>query len=143
MISELPASGKRLDEIRKRQREDDVCRQLMVYCRESWPDKRIFPGVLKAFCTKRGEITVVKGLLMKGSRLIIPSCMRLEILERIHEGYRGITKCRARANASVWWPDLSQQVEDMVHECRKCAEHRQVRSGKCRPDDQESSEKVR
>ena len=63
---------------------------------------------------------------MKGSRLIIPSCMRFEILERIHEGHQGITKCCAQAEASLWWSGLSQQIEDMVHGCRKCAGHRQV-----------------
>ena len=61
---------------------------------------------------------------MKGCRIIIPSVMRLEILDRLHKGHQGITKCRARAKASVWWPGLSKQVEDLVHGCRRCAEHK-------------------
>ena len=50
--------------------------------------------------------------------------MRLEILERIHEGNQGIAKCRRRIKDSVWWPGLSKQVEDRVTSCRKCIEHR-------------------
>ena len=50
--------------------------------------------------------------------------MRLEILERIHEGHQGIVKCRRRVKDSVWWPGLSKQLEDMVTNCRKCIEHR-------------------
>ena len=30
-------------------------------------------------------------------------------------------RCRARAKASVWWPGLSKQMEDLVH---GCAEHK-------------------
>ena len=65
---------------------------------------------------------------MKGSRLVMPSCMRLKILKRLHEGHQGITKCLARAKASVWWPALSQQIEDMIHGCRRRAKHRQIQS---------------
>ena len=87
VLSELPASDKRLGEIRDRQREDKVGRQLVAYCRDGWLDKRNFPGVLRTYWTERGEIIAVKGLLIKGSRLTIPSCMGLEILERLHEGH--------------------------------------------------------
>ena len=68
------------------------------------------------------QITLVKGILMKGCRIIIPSVMRLEILDRLHKSHQDITKCCTRAKASVWWP--SKQMEDLVHGCQRCAEHK-------------------
>jgi len=47
--------------------------------------------------------------------------MRLEILDKIHEGHQGITKCRERAKTSVWWPELSREIQDLVQQCRVCA----------------------
>ena len=117
VLSEVPASDKRLKEIRERQREDEVCRQMVTYCKDGWPERVSCPEALKAYWSERNEITLVKGILMKGCRIIIPSVMRLEILDRLHEGHQGITKCRARAKASVWWPGLSKQMEDLVHGC--------------------------
>ena len=105
-----------------------MCQQLAVYCQIGWPEKDRVPEALKGYWSERGEITLVRGLLLKASRVIIPSCMRIEILDRLHEGHQGITKCRSRAKMSVWWPGLSRQIEDMVQGCRKCAEHRTFRA---------------
>ena len=46
------------------------------------------------------------------------------MLDRIHEGHQGITKCRQRTKSSIWWPGLSRQLEDMIQSCRKCVEQR-------------------
>jgi hypothetical protein len=65
----------------------------------------------------------VQSLIMKGTRILIPSGMRLIVLDKIHEGHLGITKCRERAKQSVWWPGLSTQIQDMVQRCWTCAMH--------------------
>lgn len=64
-------------------------------------------------------------MLMKDSRLIIHSSLRLDILEKIHAGHQGIRKCRERARDSVWWPGLSKQIEDMVTTCPVCCKYRE------------------
>ena len=124
VLLQLPATDKRLEEISAKQQEDPVCKKLLEYCEEGWPDFHKIPSSLSPYWSSRGEISQVRGLLLKGSRLIIPSSMRLEILEQIHEGHQGIVKCRRRAKDSVWWPGLSNQVQDMVTSCRKCIEYR-------------------
>ena len=46
---------------------------------------------------------------------MVPGCLHLEMLERIHAGHQGIVKCRARARQSVLWSGLNGQLEDLVH----------------------------
>ncbi|KAJ8266788.1 hypothetical protein GJAV_G00134700 [Gymnothorax javanicus] len=36
----------------------------------------------------------------------------------------GVTKCRERAKQTVWWPGLSNQLNDMVLKCRTCIQER-------------------
>ena len=88
-----------------------------------WPDKRTVPDAVKPYWRERGEMTVVQGLIMKGTIILIPSHMRLDVLDKIHQGHLGISKCRERAKQSVWWPGLSNQIQYMVQSCRTCANH--------------------
>ena len=73
------------------------------------------------------ELSVKDGILMRGNRLVIPSALRLEMLDRVHTGHQGIVKCRERARQSIWWPGLSRQIEELVKNCatcRKCVQQR-------------------
>lgn len=123
VVDSLPASDKKLKEITEAQEEDEVCKEIKQCCLEGWPDKHRVPDAVKPYWRERGEMTVVQGLIMKGTRILIPSHMRLDVLDKIHQGHLGISKCRERAKQSVWWPGLSNQIQDMVQSCRTCAKH--------------------
>ena len=113
----LPASDTRIKEIKEK---DEVCQQLTTYCQNGWPGKASIPCNLKPYLSVSGEITVLDGLLVRGSRIIIPSPLRSTILEKIHTGHQGISKCREKARCSVWWPGLSKQLETLINNCTIC-----------------------
>ena len=123
VMASLPATDRRLEQIRATQAEDAVCRQLLEYCEHGWPDKFHVRDILKPYWSHRGEIVVENGILMCGSRIHIPSSLRLDILDKLHEGHQGIVKCRERARQSVWWPGLSKEVEATVQQCRICSKN--------------------
>ncbi|XP_068675566.1 uncharacterized protein [Montipora foliosa] len=75
------------------QEEDPVCRQIKVYCCEGWPNKSSLNDAMKPYWSSRGELSVVQNILLKASRIVIPSSMRVEILDKIHEGHQRIAKC--------------------------------------------------
>jgi hypothetical protein len=110
IFESLPASERKLEEIRFHQQDDEVCRKLSEFCTEGWPDRTKLNTTLLAYWPERGKITVQRGILMKDTRLVIPSSLRLDTLDKIHAGHQGIRKCRERARESVWWPGLSKQI---------------------------------
>ena len=119
----IPASDMRIREIREAQNDDDVCKKIRQYCEEGWPERQSIPDLLKPYWSDRGEISVVKGVILKRSRILIPSSMRLDVLDKIHQGHLGITKCRERAKQSVWWPGISTQIQELIKNCRTCARY--------------------
>ena len=86
--------------------------------------KSLLQGELRKYWPDRAVLTVHDGLLLRGTRLVIPSALRGDVLQRLHEGHMGVTKCRNRAKQTVWWPGLSSQLNDMVLKCKTCIQER-------------------
>lgn len=61
---------------------------------------------------------------MLKSKIIIPLNMRKEILDKIHEGHLGISKCRSRASQIVWWPGISNDIKNMIERRDNCIKER-------------------
>ena len=93
-IDTLPISDFKLNQIIEAQDKDDVCKQIKQYCLEEWPDKHQLPSILKAYWNERGELSVNQDVIFKSLRILIPSSMRLKVLDKIHQGHQGITTCR-------------------------------------------------
>ena len=46
--------------------------------------------------------------------------MITDVLNQIHEGHMGVSKCRLRAWTSVYWPGINSEIEDLVRQCETC-----------------------
>ena len=118
-----PIADKRL-EIIKEETKKDVCLSIaMEYARSGWPRYKedVKLGARNLFPV-RGSLTIHNGLLLFGDRIAIPYSQRQYILEKIHEGHQGITKCRQRAAHAVWWPGISRDIKEVVSRCSFCLE---------------------
>ncbi|KAI4896885.1 hypothetical protein NFI96_031596, partial [Prochilodus magdalenae] len=72
VMSSLPASDERLEEIRRHQQKDDVLVQLKIFCTDGWPDKFSLDRAFQPYLQFAGELTVQHDLLLKGSQIVIP-----------------------------------------------------------------------
>ena len=66
------------------------------------------------------ELSVCGGVILRGSRILIPSSLRGKVLELAHESHQGIIKCNQRLRSMVWWPRLDQNVEGKCKSCEPC-----------------------
>ena len=121
-IDLLPAGQRKLLEIRDAQREDAILRQVVQYVQAGWQAYIPEQSLLRPYWSDRQHFAVIEDLLLYDDRLVIPVNLRMDVLQHIHDGHLGMTKCRARAQQSVWWPGLSLAIQDMVGNCKTCLE---------------------
>ena len=93
----------------------------MRYVIEGWPVRRDQSSAdVKPYWSYKEEISLINGILFKGERLIIPASMRKAVLKQLHQAHLGIEKTKWRARATIFWPQINQQIEEMVKTCSTC-----------------------
>ena len=103
--------------------DDETLQKVKDLVREGWPTS--IKGVeedVRPYWPFREDISYIDGLLMAGSRIIIPESSRDYVLRQIHEGHQGEVKCLLRAKSAVYWPGIYKQIEQLVKACGTCRE---------------------
>ena len=91
---------------------------------QDWPSSiKQVPQVLQSYWTFREELTVEDGLILKGTRIVIPAMKHEALLILIHEGHLGLNKCKLLANDSVYWPGMNDQLEKLVWNYELCLKY--------------------
>ena len=80
---------------------------------------------IQPYWTFHEELTTEDGLILKGTRIVIPSKKQEAIPNLIHEGHLGLTKCKLHAKETVYWPGLNEQLEKLVLNCLLCLSYSQ------------------
>ena len=89
---------------------------------KGWPDqKEQVPHSIRDFWSVRDELSVSDGIVYKGLRIVVPPSLRPDMLKQIYESHLGISKCKQRAREALFWPGMSQQVENIVSDCHICS----------------------
>ena len=125
----LNATHARLKDLRIRIDQDPELHLLRETISTGWPESRSeCPSILEPYWNYRDELAVEDGLLLKGTRLIIPKTMQQEILQQLHYGHLGMEKCKLRARSAVFWHGINKHIEDFVSTCSTCQKYRPSQS---------------
>jgi hypothetical protein len=110
-------------QVRQATRRDPVLSRVVDFVLSGWPSRS--PGDdFQPWWTRRDELTVESGVLLWGTRVIVPERLRSQILDLLHESHPGSTRCKQLARSYVWWPGLDADIERLVNSCAACSENR-------------------
>ena len=125
ILSSIPISDCKLEEVRRETELDEQLQLLRDTILDGWPDARnSCPPKIVDFWNHRDELSYIDGLLLKGSKIVIPRSLRTKILESIHTGHMGIEKCLKRARSAVFWPGMTNDITELVSKCSVCITYR-------------------
>ena len=114
----------KMEEFKKETAKDETLQLLAHKVMQGWPDsgKKIV-SALKPYWPLRDDISVEDGLILLGSRVIVPESLRGNILQQIHGGHFGMEKCKLRAKSCVYWPGIYKEIENLVNSCCVCQKY--------------------
>ena len=116
--------SKKLDQLRKSTAQDNQLTRLSRYINTGFPCvKKDLPTDLQEFWNCRDTLSIENGLITCGNRIIVPNKMRAEMLRYIHEGHQGKERCLLWARNTVFWPKITNDIQDLIERCIICQEH--------------------
>ena len=134
ITSQHNARSDSLQRLHEASQADETLVILKYTIQKGWPSSiKELPSEIQPFWTFWEELTIEDGLILKGTRIVVPSMKQVEILKLIHEGHLGLTKCKLRAKETVYWPGLNDQLEKLVLNCQLCLKYLQSKC-KLTPD---------
>ena len=74
----------------------------------------------KQYGVVSGELCVIGQLVLRGTRIVIPSKLRPQVLALAHEGHLGIVGTKQNLRTKVWWPGIDKAAERHCKGCRGC-----------------------
>ncbi|CAC5383949.1 unnamed protein product [Mytilus coruscus] len=125
VIRNTSMSDRNLEQITEETSKDDTLQTLTRLIIDCWPDeKNEVPKEVLEYWNFRDELSNVNGIILKGEKIIIPTSMRKNMLNKLHEGHFGIEKTRKLARDSIFWPGINAQITDFISKCSVCLESR-------------------
>ena len=101
--------------------KDPILSRVFAYTMEGWPAKLDCTNEeMKEFQKRKTELSTEQGCLIWGNRVIIPVKLRQSVLDMLHLTHSGVSGMKTLARSYVWWPNLNQDLENMVKTCVDC-----------------------
>ena len=95
ITSQLNTRCDRLQQIREATQADDTLAILKYIIQQGWPSSiKEVPSEIPPFWTFHEELTIEDGLVLKGTRIVIPRRKQDDILKQIHKDHLELTKCK-------------------------------------------------
>ena len=109
------------DEIRRETEKDEILSDLKEIILKGWPNnKNEVPMKILPYFPFRDELTIEDGIIMRGTRFIIPSSLRGSMKRKMHQGHIGINACLRRGRTYLFWPNMSAEIKQFVQSCDTC-----------------------
>ena len=104
-------------ELQQAAQQDEIFQQVRQCLQtDRWKKK----GNLKPYFQVRHELSVKDDLILKGSKLVIPTRLQRRVIDLAQESHRGIKKTKQLSRSKVWFPNIDQKVDDLIESCHTC-----------------------
>ena len=121
--SDGPVSDSILTKIRAAADADPTLQQLRSTILEGFPnDKCNLALTLRPYWDMRDRLAIDEGdgMIVLGSRVVIPRAAVPEMLQILLKMHQGATKMRQRARITVYWPGMDIDIANAARTCESC-----------------------
>ena len=118
----LPITPSKLKELSTSTANDKTLQQLSHFIKTGWPIRvNNVSAELRQYYPYKEELSIDdNNIVMKGMKAIIPKSLQANYAKRFHDGHIGAEATKRRARDIVFWPKMSQEIDNLIERCSVC-----------------------
>ena len=101
---------------------DPKLQKVIAYVLNGWP--LVVSTELREYQQAKRELSLLNGLLVHESRIVVSEKERHFLLGKLHEKHQGLQIYRLNAQSAVCWPGLGRDLKEAIGNCKVCRENR-------------------
>jgi hypothetical protein len=111
-----------LEEIHEETLKDETLQEVMkCVLNKGWSTLNSeLKSEFQSFKSIKDELCVVKGLLLRDERIVMPEVLRERAVKLAHASHQGIVKTKQLIRETIWFPGIDKMVEKRIEECLSC-----------------------
>ncbi len=83
-------------------------------------DRKDMPDAIKKYWDCKDQLTSFDGVVIYMDRIVIPMALRSRIVDNLHSAHQGVSGMFSCAQACVFWPGMSADIEAARQNCGIC-----------------------
>jgi hypothetical protein len=116
IVDDLPVTA---DEIARETSRCPILSKVRDYVKFGWP-KHVSDVDIEPYFSKRGDLSVDKGCILNGCRVVLPYCLIDRVMSELHQEHAGAVRMKSVARSYFWFPNVDRTIETIAKECREC-----------------------
>ncbi|XP_064469965.1 uncharacterized protein K02A2.6-like [Ornithodoros turicata] len=110
----------RAEQIAIETEKDAILGKVLNWTEKGWPESAIKDQSFQPFQVRWNELSLLKGCILCGNRVVIPPTLQASVMSTLHAGHVGIVRTKALARSYVWRPGIDSDIENTVSSCWSC-----------------------
>ncbi|XP_025270352.1 uncharacterized protein K02A2.6-like [Camponotus floridanus] len=121
LIENIPVTKDNWKLISQGYLEDSLLTKVKQYILKGWPTNyKEIEEKVKPFFEFKEELVVIKEIIFRGDRILIPTALKKYMLTKLHTGHPGINRMIKRAEMTMYWKGINQDIKKYVKSCKSC-----------------------
>ena len=109
------------DVLEKETYSDEVLQSLKRQILSGFPPNQTdLPTELKPYFKFRLGLHLIEDIIAYKERIVIPENLRTRILQILHSGHSGVSSMINRAEQSIFWPGITNDIAQIRYSCLTC-----------------------
>uniref|UniRef100_A0A915KSE8 RNA-directed DNA polymerase n=1 Tax=Romanomermis culicivorax TaxID=13658 RepID=A0A915KSE8_ROMCU len=101
-------------------KDDVLCLVIKLVNKCGWKANHLQDRYLAPYYLVQKDLAVDQGLLLKADRIVVPSKLHRQLMNKAHKGHPGIIRAKIKLSETYGWPGIAADIEETIPQCQGC-----------------------